>query len=97
MYSSRDFVHLYDRCDRACFLDGHVRAFAFFGAVMRRLIYDNLSAAVKRIVGLKERELTDRFKALVSHYLFEPCFARPGEATTKAVWKAAAKPFVYIT
>jgi transposase len=83
MYSSRDFIHLYDRCDRACFLDGHVRAFAFFGAVMRRLIYDNLSAAVKRIVGLKERELTDRFKALVSHYLFEPCFARPGEGHDK--------------
>lgn len=83
MYSGRDFVHLYDRCDRASFLDGHVRAFAFFGAVMRRLIYDNLSAAVKRIVGLKDRELTDRFKALISHYLFEPCFARRGEGHDK--------------
>lgn len=83
MYSGRDFVYLYDRCDRACFLDGHVRAFAFFGAVMRRLIYDNLTAAVKRIVGLKDRELTDRFKALVSHYLFEPCFARRGEGHDK--------------
>ncbi len=83
MYSRRDFVHLYDRCDRPCFLDGHVRAFAHFGGVARRLVYDNLSAAVKRIVGLKERELTDRFKALVSHYLFEPCFARPGEGHDK--------------
>jgi len=83
MYSGRDFVYLYDRCDRASFLDGHVRAFAFFGAVMRRLIYDNLSAAVKRIDGLKDRELTDRFQALVSHYLFEPCFARRGEGHDK--------------
>jgi len=83
MYSGRDFVHLYDRCDKASFLDGHVRAFAFFGAVMHRLIYDNLSAAVKRIVGVKERELTVRFKALVSHYLFEPCFARRGEGHDK--------------
>jgi transposase len=77
MYSCRDFIYLYDRCDRACFLDGHVRAFAYFDGVARRIIYDNLSAAVKRIVGLKDRELTDRFKALSSHYLFEPCFARP--------------------
>lgn len=83
MYSGRDYVHLYDRCDRASFLDGHVRAFVFFGAVMRRLIYDNLTAAVKRIVGLKERKLTDRFQALVSHYLFEPCFARRGEGHDK--------------
>jgi transposase len=83
MYSGRDFIHLYDHCDRPCFLDGHVRAFAYLGGVARRLIYDNLSAAVKRILGLKERELTDRFKALVSHFLFEPCFARPRQGHDK--------------
>jgi len=83
MYSGRDFIHLYDRCDRSCFLDGHVRAFAYLGGVTRRLVYDNLSAAVKRIVGLKDRELTDRFKALASHYLFEPCFARPRQGHDK--------------
>lgn len=83
MYSGRDFIHLYDRCDRPCFLDGHVRAFTYLGGVARRLIYDNLSAAVKRVVGLKDRELTDRFKALASHYLFEPCFARPRQGHDK--------------
>jgi len=83
MYSCRDFIHLYDHCDRPCFLDGHVRAFAHFDGVPRRLVYDNLSAAVKRILGLKERELTDRFKALASHFLFEPCFARPRQGHDK--------------
>ncbi len=83
MYSGRDFIHLYDRCDRPCFLDGHVRAFTFLGGVAHRLVYDNLSAAVKRIFGLKDRELTDRFKALSSHYLFEPCFARPRQGHDK--------------
>jgi len=67
---------LYDRCDQLAFLDGHVRAFAHLGGVPRRAVYDNLTAAVKRRVGV-ERELTDRFGALSSHYLFEPCFARP--------------------
>ena len=38
--------------------------------------------AVKRRVGV-HRELTDRFLALVSHYLFEPCFTRPGEGHDK--------------
>jgi hypothetical protein len=83
MYSGRDFVQLYDRCDQICFLDGHVRSFAFFQGVPHRLVYDNLRAAVKRIVGLKERELSERFEALKSHYLFEPCFARPGEGHDK--------------
>lgn len=82
MFSGRDFVWLYDRCDQVAFLDGHVRAFEFFGGVPRRMVYDNLSAAVKRRVGF-ERELTQRFQALVSHYLFEPCFARPGEGHDK--------------
>lgn len=82
MCSGRDYVRLYDRCDQVSFLDGHVRAFAFFGGVPRRLVYDNLSAAVRRRVGC-ERELTDRFQALVSHYLYEACFARPGEGHDK--------------
>ncbi len=82
MHSRRDFVWLYDRCDQVSFLDGHVKAFAFFGGVPRRGIYDNLSAAVRRRVGVR-RELTDRFLALSSHYGFEPCFARVGEGHDK--------------
>lgn len=82
MYSGRDFVWLYDRCDQLCFLDAHVRAFGFFGAVPRRIVYDNLRVAVKRRVGIHV-EYTDRFKALMSHYLFEPCLARPGQGHDK--------------
>lgn len=90
MYSGRDFVWLYDRCDQLSFLDGHVRAFALLGCVPRRLVYDNLSAAVKRRAGCK-RELTEPFRALVSHYLFEPCFARPGEGHDKGSVESRGK------
>jgi hypothetical protein len=83
MYSKRDVVWLYERCDQTSFLDGHVRAFQAIGAVPHRLVYDNLSAAVKRRLMHGDRELSDRFKALSSHYLFEPCFARPGEGHDK--------------
>jgi hypothetical protein len=41
-----------------------------------------LPAAVRKIVGA-ERQLSKRFAALVSHYLFEPCFARVGEGHDK--------------
>jgi transposase len=83
MYSAKDFVWLYDRADQLSFLDGHVRAFSYLGGVPRRIVYDNLTAAVKKVIGGSERELTERFTALVSHYLFEPCFARPGEGHDK--------------
>jgi len=90
MYSGRDFVKLYDRADQISFLDAHVRAFSYLGGVPRRVVYDNLTAAVKKIVG-SERELTDRFMALASHYLFEACFARPGEGHDKGGVEARGK------
>ena len=90
MYSGRDFVRLYDRADQLSFLDAHVRAFSYLGGVPRRVVYDNLTAAVKKIVG-SERELTERFTALVSHYLFEPCFTRPGEGHDKGGVEARGK------
>lgn len=89
-YSGRDFLWFYDSCDQLAFLDGHVRAAAYFGGLPRRIVYDNLTAAVKRRVGLAP-QLTDRFKALVSHYLFEPCFARLGEGHDKGSVEARGK------
>lgn len=82
MASGKDFAWVYERCDQVSFLDGHVKAFAHLGGVPKRIAYDNLTAAVKRRVGAV-RELSGRFLALVSHYMFEPCFARPGEGHDK--------------
>ena len=42
---------IYPRQDQVSFLDGHVRAFAHFGAVPPRVAYDNLRAAVVRDSG----------------------------------------------
>lgn len=90
MYSGRDFAWLYERCNRIAFMDGHVRGFEHFGGLPARAIYDRLSAAVRRTVGL-EPELTERFRALISHYVFEPCFARPGEGHDKGGVEARGK------
>jgi len=89
-YSGKDYVRIYDRCDQLAFLDGHVRAFAHFDGVPARIVYDNLSSAVKRRVGLTV-ELTDRFRALASHYLFEPSFTRPGEGHDKGSVESRGK------
>ena len=77
--------------DPVVFLDGHIRAFAHFGGVPARLAYDNLRAAVVRILVGGERTLTPRFAALASHYLFEPCFCRQGEGHDKGGVEARGK------
>lgn len=89
MYSGRDFVWLYERCDQVSFLDAHVRAFDHFGGVPHRCIYDNLSAAVRKV--MPRRELAPRFRALAAHYVFEPCFARPGVGHDKGGVEARGK------
>lgn len=91
MHSKRDFAWLYPRQDQVCFLDGHVRAFAHFGAVPHRLVYDNLKAAVGKILVGSERELASRFLALSTHYLFEASFARPRTGHDKGGVEARGK------
>ncbi len=83
MYSGRDCAWIYERQDQISFLDGHVRAFAHFDGVPARIAYDNLRAAVVRILVGDARTLTPRFTALASHYLLEACFCRPGEGHDK--------------
>jgi len=91
MCSGRDFAWVYERQDQVSFLDGHVRAFAHFGAVPHRIVYDNLRAAVSRVLVGSERELAPRFQALAAHYVFEPCFARPGTGHDKGGVEARGK------
>jgi transposase len=83
MFSGRDFAWLFPRQDQTCFLEGHVRAFEHFGAVLHRLAFDNLRAAVAKILLGSERELTTRFAALANHYLFEASFCRPATGHDK--------------
>lgn len=91
MFSGCDFGWLYDRQDQVCFLDGLVRAFHHFGFVPRRIAFDNLKPAVRRLLRGSMRELAKRFAALVTHHLFEPCFARPRTGHDKAASRLAAR------
>src|SRR3954454_9646688 len=75
-YCDAIFVHAFPRECTEAFLEGHVRAFAFFGGVPRRISYDNLKIAVAEITGGRRRKLTDAFLRLQSYYLFADHFCR---------------------
>jgi hypothetical protein len=62
---------------------GHVSAFSFFGGVPISILYDNLKIAVARILGDGKRQRTRAFTELVSHYLFQDRFGRPGKVNDK--------------
>ncbi len=75
-YSDAIFCRAFPRECTEAFLEGHARAFAFFGGVPRRISYDNLKIAVAKVTGARERKLTDAFLRLQSHHLFEAHFCR---------------------
>jgi transposase len=85
------FIKAYPAETTEAFLDGHVSAFAFFGGVPISILYDNLKIAVTRILGDGKRQRTRAFTELVSHYLFEDRFGRPGKGNDKGKVEALVK------
>lgn len=76
--SGRSFPAAYLNEAQEVFLDGHARAFEHFGGVPGRVRYDNLKAAVLKVLKGRDRIESDRFVAMRSHYGFESFFCLPG-------------------
>lgn len=83
MASGAAFHCAFLHATQQAFLEAHELAFAFFGGVFRKLRYDNLTSAVKKIVRGHRREETSRFIAFRSHWRFDSEFCTPGEAHEK--------------
>ncbi|PSH05599.1 MAG: IS21 family transposase [Acidobacteria bacterium] len=82
-HSDDCFVIAFPAETTEAFLEGHVRAFAYFDAVPTRILYDNTKIAVARILGGEERQKTRAFSELQSHYLFADKFGRPAKGNDK--------------
>jgi len=82
-HSDDCFVVAFPAETTEAFLEGHVRAFAYFGGVPTRILYDNTKIAVAKILGGTERQRTRAFSELQSHYLFADKFGRPAKGNDK--------------
>jgi transposase len=76
--SGRAFHVAFATQAQEAFLEGHVLAFEYFGAVPGRIRYDNLKPAVTRVLRGRDRAEAERFIALRSHYGFGSFFCIPG-------------------
>ena len=77
--SGRAFHVAFATQAQEAFLEGHVLAFEYFGAVPGRVRYDNLKPAVVRVLRGRDRAESERFIALRSHYGFDSFFCVPGK------------------
>jgi transposase len=76
-HSRQMFVAAYPCETQEMVFDAHNQAFAFFGGVPKRMVYDNLKTVVDAIFVGKERRFNRRFLTLANHYLFEPVACTP--------------------
>ena len=83
MASGAAFHCAFLHATQQAFLEAHELAFAYFSGVFRKLVYDNLTSAVKKILRGHQREQTARFIAFRSHWRFESEFCNPAEAHEK--------------
>jgi len=102
-YSRAFMVRAYPLQTHEMLFDAHNHALAALGGVPRRGIYDNMKTAVDRVGRGKAREVNARFKAMVSHFLFEADFCNPASGwekgqieknvqdTRRRIWQVAPK------
>ena len=72
--SRKSFVMAFPHQKQEAFFEGHVQAFNWFEGVLLTVTYDNLKAAVLKVLTGKNRQEQDKFISLRSHYLFESIF-----------------------
>ena len=63
--------------------DAHNHCLAALGGIPRRGIYDNMKTAVDKVGSGKLRQVNARFRAMVSHFLFESDFCNPAAGWEK--------------
>lgn len=84
-YSKQPIAVAMPNQSQESFFEGHVRAFTFLGGVPKQIVYDNLKAAVKKVLQGRAREEQSTFVAFRSHYLFESRFCTPSQAHEKGL------------
>ncbi len=82
-HSDACYVRAYPAANTEAWLDGHVHAFAFFGTVPQSILYDNDRCLVAKIMPDGSRNRTQRFSAMLSHYVIRDRYGRPGKGNDK--------------
>ena len=82
-HSDGSYIRAYHRANTEVWLDGHVHVFAFFGGVLRSIVYDNDRCLVAKIMPDGTRKRTDRFSAMLSHYVIKDPYGCQGKGNDK--------------
>src|SRR5690606_27467839 len=82
-HSDACYVRAYPAAVAEAWVDGHIHAFAFFGAVPQSIVYDNDRCLVAKILPEGTRKRAVLFSGFLSHYLIRDHCGRPGKGNDK--------------
>lgn len=82
-HSDGCYVRAYPAAVSEAWVDGHIHAFAFFGAVPQSIVYDNDRCLVAKILPDGTRKRAALFSGFLSHYLIRDRYGRPGKGNDK--------------
>jgi len=82
-HSDGCYVRAYPAAVAEAWVDGHIHAFAFFGAVPQSIVYDNDRCLVAKILPDGTRKRATLFSGFLSHYLIRDRYGRPGKGNDK--------------
>lgn len=82
-HSDGCYVRAYPAAVAEAWVDGHIHAFSFFGAVPQSIVYDNDRCLVAKILPDGTRKRAALFSGFLSHYLIRDRYGRPGKGNDK--------------
>jgi transposase len=91
-HSDACYVRAYPAATAEAWMDGHVHAFGFFGRVPQSVLYDNDHCLVAQILPDGTRKRAWLFSGLLSHYVIEDRYGRPGKGNAEPLWRHWFKP-----
>jgi transposase len=82
-FSGACFAYAAPNQTREALLEGLMQAFEHFGGVFRKLWFDNLTPAVRKVLKGRTRDVQRGFEVFQAHYGFEAEFCAPGKGNEK--------------
>lgn len=81
--SNASYVQICKTENQECLLEAMQRIFEYIGGVPARILFDNMSTAVAKILPKRGRKLADGFSRFVLHHRFNAVFCNPAKGQEK--------------
>lgn len=82
-YSNYRYAILFPKQKTADFVEAHALFFEHIGGVYRTIVYDNMKVAVRKFVGISEKEPTEALSKLSMYYQFSFRFCNVAKGNEK--------------